>query len=72
MNCIRLAKTLRLLAAAFTLALGLAITSASAQETPNNTNADEGGVGQGPVPGYIATGLLSAGMIFVLCKSARR
>ena len=68
----RLAKPLRLLALTAALALGLAISPAGAQETQTNPNADEGGVGQGPVPGYIATGLLGAAMIFVLCKSARR
>jgi hypothetical protein len=67
----RRSKTFRLLAFASTLTLGLVTQSANAQETVN-PNADEGGVGQGPVPGYIATGLLGAAMIFVLCKSARR
>jgi hypothetical protein len=68
----RLARTLRPLALALALGLTSATAYAQAPADPANPNADEGGVGQGPVPGYIAAGLLSAAVVFVLCKSARR
>jgi hypothetical protein len=61
-------RTLRLLA--LLAALVLPAASARAQEPPPGApGTEESG---NPVPGYVATGMLGFGAIFVLCKSARR
>jgi hypothetical protein len=60
----RLLRPLALLAA---LALPAAARGQAAD--PNAPAATEEG---NPVPGYIATGMLGAAALFVLCKSARR
>ena len=63
----RLARALRPL----TLLAALALPAAARAQAPD-PNAppptDEGN----PVPGYVATGMLAAATLFVLCKSARR
>jgi hypothetical protein len=61
----RLARTLGF---TFILALGLFAAPARAQEPAPAGTEQEGN----PVPGYIATGMLCAATMFVLCKSARR
>jgi len=53
---------------ALVVALSLFTLPAHAQDP-----APEGeSTGSGPLPGYIATGMLAAAAMFVLCKSARR
>ena len=59
----------RLLALSAALIFGsVSASPAVAQDTP----AEDGEKGWGPVPGYLGVGLLSALGIFILCKSARR
>jgi hypothetical protein len=60
--------TRRLRTLALALTLGLFAASAQAQEPAPAEGESTGN----PVPGYIATGMLAAGTMFVLCKSARR
>ena len=43
-----------------------------AQEGGEAPAAEGEGGGMGPVPGYLATGMLAGLVIFLLCKSARR
>ncbi len=69
MNLPRLVRSLRPLA--LLLALGLSAATARAQEPPPVEGAATESEGN-PVPGYVATGMLSFAAIFVLCKSARR
>ena len=64
----RLARTLRPLS----LLAALALPAVARAQAPD-PNAPPGAAEEGnPVPGYIATGMLGAGALFVLCKSARR
>jgi hypothetical protein len=63
----QLTRTLRPLA----LLAALALPAAARAQAPDPNAppaADEGN----PVPGYVATGMLAAAALFVLCKSARR
>ncbi len=63
----RLARSLR--AVAVLAALALPAAARGQAPDPNAPAAtDEGN----PVPGYVATGMLGAAALFVLCKSARR
>lgn len=62
---------LRPIALSLALFLGLATSIARAQEPPAEGEGGES-PGSGPVPGYVASGLLGGLAIFILCKSARR
>ncbi len=69
MTQLRFARPIR--TAMLALSLALFATTARAQE-PAPVDGEAESPGSGPVPGYVASGMLAGLVIFVLCKSARR
>jgi hypothetical protein len=73
-------RTMRTLAIAASLLLGPAVLAAWGQtENPNQAGNGPSGAapaeessGGDPLYGYVGTAFLCAGVIFVVCKSARR